>query len=188
MQDINPPQPKARRRIRPIKSILMPFCLAILLPGCLFDKGEDLFAKRFFNSTPAYQDQLKRMETFPLEAQYQVYLYGMQHIQPAPVGLAEPIAKRGQAAVPFLLAKLISAPNDRDVGDVIFIFQFMKLLDCYDTGQDQGLIGAINGRIAKIKSKNKVWKKLAVAMLNDLKSNRARAASSAGGCAATPQG
>jgi hypothetical protein len=108
------------------------FCFLIAIQGCFFQSADTPFARDFFYATPKshshYDDMAERMEHYSLEKQYEIYLFGMQVIHPPVFEFADPIAKRGQEAVPFLIAKLTSADNDIEVTDILYIIVEMTFL------------------------------------------------------------
>lgn len=57
---------------------------------------------------------------YPGEAQYQIFRYGNDRIHPPLIERADPIAERGAAAVPFLLARLESESDDLVLCNVEF--------------------------------------------------------------------
>jgi hypothetical protein len=135
------------------------FVLLIMLQGCLFMSDDAKEVKQFFESTRPDERKL-RMETYTLEDQYKIFLYGRQRVHPPLNELAEPIARRGREAIPFLLSRLEATKNDLDVLDIVYIFKKMVFLRTYDVKNDPAVITALNNRVSNMSSS--AWKQMSL--------------------------
>src|SRR4051812_34884047 len=90
--------------------------------------------KQFF-AGPA-STRIERLRQYSLEDQYRIFRYGNDRFEPPLLGLAKPIAERGRTAVPFLLEKLNSNPDDITVRDALQIFETMSSTKSYEVKSD----------------------------------------------------
>lgn len=70
--------------------------------------------------------RLERMEAYPLERQWRIYLYGQQDIHPPDLALAELIAKQGKTAADYVLEQLSVTKSDSDHISSLWLFQVMR--------------------------------------------------------------
>jgi hypothetical protein len=80
--------------------------------------------------------------------------------------LAEPIAKRGEAVVPFLLAKLNPHVDDATVRDILGIFHAMSYLKTYKVKSDAVLMAALRTKVAAMKDAE--WKRICLKTLQNI--------------------
>ncbi len=85
------------------------------------------------------------------------------------MGLARPIAERGQTAVPFLLEKLNSTPDDMTVRDVLLIFETMSSTKSYEVKSNLPLMNTLRLRVSAIKDSG--WKDVCSNMLGRIETN-----------------
>lgn len=129
--------------------------------GCKHDRLEETF----FDKPPA--DRLERLRhQYSLEDQYKIFRYGNDRIEPPVMELAEPIAERGSAAVPFLLGQLNSS-DDLTVRDILLIFQTMARSRSYDVKHDRTLMAVLTSKVSGMKREG--WRKACEDMLQAIK-------------------
>jgi len=109
--------------------------------------------KDFFFKHPR-ETRLQRLKQYSLEDQYKIYRYGHDKIEPPVLELADPIAQKGKAAVPFLKHKLESEQEDLAVRDILYLLEQMLWMNTFDARQDEALMQALKARVAQIKNEN----------------------------------
>jgi hypothetical protein len=72
----------------------------------------------------------------------------MDRREPRDAELADPIAERGKAAVPFLLEQLAGTPDDKTVDDVLLIFEAMARLKTYGVHEDMDLMATLTSKVS----------------------------------------
>jgi len=112
-------------------------------------------------------DRNERIRYYSLEDQYKIFRYGNDRIEPPFLELAEPIAEKGPAAVPFLLEKLNTNADDITVRDILFIFERMAQSKSYDVKSDATLMDVLTIKINGMKDKE--WKAITLRMLQRIK-------------------
>lgn len=120
------------------------FCL--MLVGCHHQLEKDFF----FEHSPA--DRVERMRQYPLEDQYRIFRYGNDKIEPPLMELANPIADKGAAAVPFLMNKLEFSKDDLAVRDILLVLETMVRFKTYDVKNDASLMKALSKRISQMRT------------------------------------
>ena len=101
-----------------------------MLLGALCITGACRTRDPFFDLPAA--TQLETMSAYPLERQWQLYLYGYQRIHPPTLRLADPIAERGEQAVPYILGQLASSFNEIDFMSALWVFERMRHRGYFD--------------------------------------------------------
>lgn len=128
--------------------LLLLICTTLIT--CNNQPGNQRLEKGFFFKHPR-ATRLQRLGQYPLEEQYQIYRYGHDRIEPPDLELAEPIAQKGQAVVPFLKEKLGSDKDDLAVRDILYLFEQMLWMNTFDVRQDASLMQTLKSRVANIK-------------------------------------
>jgi hypothetical protein len=122
------------------------FCLLLVTTtSCQADSIEE----RFFEGD--ILTRLERLETYPLEQQWRIFLYGNQVIHPPITGLALPVAKQGKAALTYILRQTEQSQNDLDFRDSLVVFQSMQRRGYYDVCGDEEAMQAIRSNEGKIR-------------------------------------
>jgi hypothetical protein len=98
--------------------------------------------------------RVERLRQLPLEQQYKVFRYGNDVIHPPLMDLADPIAERGAAAVPFLLKQLRADRDDIATRDILLIFVRMYHLRTYDVKSDDALMKTLISSVADMRDKD----------------------------------
>lgn len=137
-------------------------CLALLASACFKSAGE--IESRFFKGDIA--TRAERLEKFPLDQQYLIFLYGNQVIHPPTTGLAAPIAKQGKLAADFVLQELRRSSNDLDFRDSLRIFSDMRGGGYYDVCSNPVAISEIRRNEEKIRDDD--WRNIYRQMLSHL--------------------
>lgn len=106
--------------------------------------------KSFFKGPIA--TRVERLRQYSLEDQYKIFRSGNDHREPPALELANPIAERGAAAIPFLLRQLEHEGDDVGVRDILLILDKMTWFKTYDVAADKALMAALTSRISAIKS------------------------------------
>lgn len=81
--------------------------------------------------------------------------------------LANPIAERGSAAVPFLLDRLKSRPDDIAVRDILLIFETMATSKSYEVKSDVALMATLTSSVSGMK--NHEWQNVCLKMLQRIR-------------------
>jgi hypothetical protein len=121
--------------------------------------------QNFFRQPP--ETRLARFSQYSLEDQYRIFRYGNDVVEPPVLGLAKPIAERGVAAVPFLVAHLNSERDDATVRDIVFIFSVMAASNRYDVKSDAPLMKNLDDAVGAMRDKS--WQNTCSMMLQRIK-------------------
>jgi hypothetical protein len=141
-----------------------PLAFITILMAC----PDQRFERDFFFKQPA-ATRLDRMRNFPLEEQYRLFRYGNDKFEPPLMGLAKPIAEKGERAVPFLVAKLNTESDDISVRDVLLIFDTMAAIKSYDVKSNAPLMEKLHLRVSAMKDAE--WKAICLKTLRSIESN-----------------
>lgn len=125
--------------------------LFVLCSGCATNQMERNFFEQGYDSFGT------RFESYLLENQIKIYLYGMQSRQPPITVLSRPIAERGLLAKRPLLAELKQHPTDQNIKDLMIIFETMQRIGSYDVQRDKSLMKLLDEYVDGMK--NAIWKK-----------------------------
>jgi hypothetical protein len=106
----------------------------------------------FFFRQPR-ETRLERMRRYSVEDQYKIYRFGHDKIEPPALFLAEPIAERGVAVIPFLVEQLKIDKEDLAVRDILYLLQRMQWMKTFDARKDPSLMKMLDDRVSAIKSK-----------------------------------
>jgi hypothetical protein len=124
---------------------LLAFTLLLLIT-CNDQLERDFFSKY------SPKERVAQLRQYSLEDQYKIFRYGNDKLQPRDWTLADPIAERGAAVIPFLTAKLNSNADDLTVYDVLIILWEMDRLKTFQPAQDTTLMHFLEDRVPKIKN------------------------------------
>jgi hypothetical protein len=119
----------------------------------------------FFDKPPG--DRLERLRQYSLADQYKIFRYGNDAVEPPVMALADPIAERGAAAVPFLMSQLNANADDIAVRDILLIFERMEASGSYKVKADTRLMDGLVSKVSGMKDKD--WQAIC---LKDLQSIR----------------
>ena len=78
--------------------------------GFIGPKSEGAKFYEIFHERGDYSGRSVELEKYPLEQQYEIFLYGMQKVHPPDTELASAIAKRGKQALEYVL-RMVAASN-----------------------------------------------------------------------------
>lgn len=137
-------------------------CVGILI-SVLIGCADHSFEHKFFQQSFATAEA--RMTGYSLEDQYKIFRYGNDVVHPPMMELANPIAKLGGAAVPFLLMKLASETDDVGIRDIALIFQEMTLQDYYDVRSDKVVMSRLTQKVESMTT----WKDVTLGMIDEIK-------------------
>lgn len=138
---------------------------AVLLLITCSDQLEKDFFSRYSPPT-----RVARLRQYSLEDQYKIFRYGIDKVQPQAWTLADPIAEKGISVMPFLTAKLNSAPDDVTVHDILIILWRMNHLNAFEVRQDTTLMHFLEDRVPKIKNPDLQYRSRS--LLDDIKVGR----------------
>ena len=113
-------------------------CLLLTCSSCI--AASDIcrpFMTTFFRM-PA-KERTAKLGTFSLEKQYDMYICGMQEIEP-PDDLSATFALGGNNVVDLLKIKLSEAKKDETISDIIRVFSEITRLKTYDVRNDKELL------------------------------------------------
>lgn len=111
--------------------------------------------------------QVADFKTYDLDHQYQLYICGVQYIEPAMMQYGWYIAARGKSAIPYLEERLAKVPNGKTAQNIIYVFYAMRQLGSYDVAGDSELMRQIDEAIGRIS--NAVTKEVATSWRNGIK-------------------
>ncbi len=140
-----------------VSAVVICFMCCVSVGSC----QRQTLEKEFF-AGPA-STRIERLRQYSLEDQYRIFRYGNDKLEPPSLGLARPIAERGGAAVPFLLERLNSTPDDMTVRDVLLIFETMSSTKSYEVKSNLPLMNTLRLRVSAIKDSG--WKDVCSNML-----------------------
>jgi hypothetical protein len=122
-----------------------------------------------------------RFEKYDFDAQYAIYIYGCQKIEPPEIDLAWQLARQGAPIVQPLEAKLEIANDDLTIRDIFLVFRMMSDLRAYDVAADQPLMAELRLKASDIR--DPAWAIIAQDDLAEIRANSPKAAPSySNGC------
>jgi hypothetical protein len=153
------------RRTPKTLSVTIMLALSCLMAlGCRSHQLE----RSFFDKPPG--DRLERLRQYSLADQYKIFRYGNDAIEPPVMELADPIAERGAAAVPFLMEKLNANADDIAVRDILWIFETMESSGTYKVKADTRLMDVLVSKVSGMKDKG--WHAICLADLQRIRGQR----------------
>lgn len=120
---------------------------AVALMGCGLSLGRD----EFFDLDR--RTRLQRMEAYPIERQWRLFLYGQQAVHPPDTLLAIPLAKQGRVAADYILEQLTTTENEGDYHESLMVFLFMKRDGYLNVCGDSDYLNRIRANEFKIQRK-----------------------------------
>ena len=133
----------------------------LLMLGC----GSHDLEKNFFRQPLA--NRVERLRQYSLADQYKIFRYGNDRKEPPFRDLANPIAERGATAVPFLLSRLNSKPDDIAVRDILLIFETMAASKSYEVKSDAALMVTLTSSVSRMKDHG--WRDVCQKILQRIK-------------------
>jgi hypothetical protein len=121
-----------------------------------------------------------RFEKYDFDAQYAIYLYGCQKIEPPEIELAWQLARQGAPIVQPLEAKLENANDDLTIRDILFVFTVMSDRHTYDVMADKRFFQLLLLKQGAIK--DPALNIIAQDDLADIRRNSAKAGNQSQGC------
>ena len=120
--------------------------------------------KQFFRDD--IRTRMERLETYPLEQQWRIFLYGNQVVHPPNKTLALPIAKQGKPALDYILEQLEQPQHELDYRDALVVFDRMQEGGYYNVCGDEPAMDAIRRNESRISHTG--WREVYRHMLDDL--------------------
>lgn len=120
------------------------FLLGLFFNGCTCQSIECHFMRGPLETAES------RLSQYPLEEEYQIFRYANSEIHPPMLWLANPIARRGAEAIPFLSQRIHDADDDMEIRDILVILHRMVLFNTYDVKSNQALMAALSARVAGV--------------------------------------
>ena len=118
--------------MRQVRILLCLLAMASLLNACAYigfgfigPKSEGAKFYEIFHKRGDYSGRSVELEKYPLEQQYEIFLYGMQKVHPPDTGLASAIAKRGKPALDYVLRMVAASDKVLDYVNSMEIFGSM---------------------------------------------------------------
>ena len=133
----------------------------LLMLGC----GSHDLEENFFKQPLA--NRVERLRKYSLADQYKIFRYGNDTKEPPFMDLANPIAERGATAVPFLLDRLNSKPDDIAVRDILLILETMATSKSYEVKSDTALMATLTSSVSGMKDHG--WQDVCSKMLQRIK-------------------
>lgn len=99
--------------------------LASLLMACVWTQSEGRKLYRTYMDEGGYRERAAVLETYSLEQQYEIFLYGMQRVHPPDTEPADTIAKRGKQALEYVLRMVAASDKVMDYVGSMEIFRAM---------------------------------------------------------------
>ncbi|MGC1547038.1 MAG: hypothetical protein WA777_00765 [Rhodanobacter sp.] len=112
------------------------------------------------------KQRLATFDSYSLDNQYQIFICGNQVVHPPAIYLAEPFARRGANAVPFLKAKLAQASDDLTIRDIVLVFVEMKRLNTYSISNDAFLAALVKRKVDDMRDAN--WRAVAQGNVSEM--------------------
>jgi hypothetical protein len=112
-----------------------------------------------------------KFEKYDFDAQYKIYIYGCQVIEPPALGLARPLARRGASIVQPLESKLNRANDDLTIRDIVYLFLQMNNWSTYDVLDDQQLMDDLKLKVSEMK--DSAWRIIAEEQLDAIREKKA---------------
>jgi hypothetical protein len=160
-----------RELSRPRSLARFVFCVLAAVVGHLaLVACDDRQLERGFLRQP-FETRIARLNTYSLEDQYKIFRYGNDRVEPPVLELANPIAQRGSAAVPFLIGKLESETDDISLRDILHILEMMAAFKTYDVKADADLVALLRTRLDGMKDPE--WQAICRKMLQRALEGRA---------------
>ena len=88
--------------------------MALLLNACVWPNSEGARFYQIFHERGSWAGVSEELEKYPLEQQYEIFLYGMQKVHPPDYELANAIAKRGKPAMDYVLRMVAASGKELD--------------------------------------------------------------------------
>ncbi len=131
-------------------------CVLLLLFSCTsgyagLPKG---ISNEFFRKPEGQRNA--EFAKYDFNAQYDIYIYGCQQMEPPVMGLGWQLARQGAKIVPQLESKLASAPDDLTIRDIVLVFRAMQDLRTYDVAEDKALMDELLEKTSAMK--NPSWR------------------------------
>lgn len=120
--------------------------------------------KNFFKD--GYVARVERLEAYPLEEQWPIFLYANQVVHPPLKDMALPIAKQGKSALNYIIEQLENPEHELDYRDALVVFDRMQRDGYYNVCSDRAAMEAI--RRNKTKISHAGWRDVYQQMLDDL--------------------
>jgi len=120
--------------------------------------------KEFFKD--GYVARAERLEAYPLEEQWSIFLYANQEVHPPLKDMALPIAKQGKRAANYILEQLEQPRHELDFRDSMVVFKRMQKGGYYDICGDEGVMEAIRRNENRITHSG--WREVYRQMLDGL--------------------
>ena len=124
--------------------------LCAMLLACNEPESEGKKFYRIFHERGSWKGRQVELEKYPLEQQYEIFLYGMNKVHPPDWILAYPIAKRGKIALDYVLEQLDQSTNEQEFYASIEIFRAMARQNYYPLCQDASTMNKILDNQSKI--------------------------------------
>ena len=143
--------------------------LLLLLVGCASNAGDAQPSKMvsdFYHLSTA--EQMGQFKNHTLDEQYELYIFGNKVVHPPATYLAEPFARQGAKAVPFLKAKLEVEKDEARIRDVVLVFTEMARLNIYDFSRDTELMSLLNQKVNNMQG---MWKDVTLKFLSEIKAS-----------------
>lgn len=138
--------------------LLNGFVFGLYLTGCSCQSIECDFMRGSLDTAEA------RLSSYPLDQQYGIFRYTNTEVHPPMLWLANPIARRGAEAIPFLVQRLKTAEDDTEFRDLLLILHRMVLFDTYDVRSNRQLIALLSERMASVQD----WNDVIVMMFSEI--------------------
>jgi hypothetical protein len=116
------------------------------------------------------RNQVERLRSYSLPEQYKIFRYGNDFVEPPILKLADPIAERGEAAVPFLKDQLNSSEDGIELRDILWVFERMKAMGSYDVSSNPDLIRLLTTKVHGMK--DTFWQKTCLESLQIINASK----------------
>jgi hypothetical protein len=105
--------------------------------------------KRFFDMST--KQQMVEFEKYDFDMQYEIYICSQERVEPPELELATHFAKKGEAIVKPLEAKLDQADDDYTIRDIVYVFDQMSEEGSYAVAKDESLMDKIVHKISSMR-------------------------------------
>jgi len=95
--------------------------------------------------------RVQRMDAYPIERQWRLFLYSQQVMHPPDRQMAMPLAKQGRVAADYILEQLRMTKNENDYHDSLVVFTYMRWEGTFNVCEEPSYLSRIHANALKIR-------------------------------------
>jgi hypothetical protein len=147
----------AIRLVRAIETVVFILVATSLSQsGCAWSRSRSIETEFF--KLPL-EEQYRRFANYSYGAQYDIYTYGCDKLEPPELSLAKTFAAGGEPVATLLTEKLKEANDDRAIVNIVSVLYWINRLNTFDLRDDVGLKALLTRKIDAMKIDE--WKQIA---------------------------